>query len=275
MKQSVWTNKSNPQAFVTTNKQRLKQFEGEVYLKDGDEYEIELFNPTQNHILAKIKIDSDYISGGGIVLRPGERTFLQRFLDTNNKFVFRTYEVDNEAIEVGATANNGYVEVEFYNEIKTQPLNNGLLYGNGTTYTFNSTGTPLGMWTGTTTTGGTFTTTSSTNTATYSNINASYTSSPTSRRLTDGFLSHIDGVITNSSLSETGITEKGDKSSQEFEISDRNFLSVSFHNVAWRLLPFSKKHLTTKELNILYCGRCGAKRKKDSHKFCPHCGTQY
>ena len=275
MKQSIWTNKSNPQAFVTTNKQRLKQFEGEVYLKDGDEYEIELFNPTQNHILAKIKIDSDYISDGGIVLRPGERTFLQRFLDTNNKFVFRTYQVDNEAIETGATANNGYVEVEFYNEIKNQPLNNGLLYGNGTVTTFNSTGVPLGMWSGTTTGGGTFTTTSSTGTATYTSINASYTSSPTSRRLTDGFLSHVDGIVTNTPTTETGITEKGKKSSQTFEKSDRSFTSVSFHNVAWRLLPFSTKHLTTNELNILYCGGCGAKRKKDSHKFCPHCGTQY
>jgi hypothetical protein len=275
MKQSIWTNKSNPQAFVTKDKQRLKQFEGEVYLKDGDEYQIELFNPTQNHILAKIKIDSDYISGGGIVLRPGERTFLQRFLDTNNKFVFRTYEVDKEAIEVGATANNGYVEVEFYNEIKTQSFNNGILYGNGTITTFNSTGIPPGMWTGTTTTGGTAFTTTSSNTATYSNINASYTAATTSRRLTDGLLSHVSGIVEDNPISETGITEKGGKSSQEFETSDRNFLSVSFHNVAWRLLPFSKKHLSTNELNILYCGGCGAKRKKDSHKFCPHCGTQY
>jgi len=291
MKQSVWTNKSNPQAFVTKDKQRLKQFEGEVYLKDGDEYQIELFNPTQNHILAKIKIDSDYISGGGIVLRPGERTFLQRFLDTNNKFVFRTYEVDNEAIEVGATSNNGYVEVEFYNEIKNSPSNNGLLYGNGTTNTFNSTGTPLGMWSGTTiagnasftTTGGvggTFTTTggfvSTTNSAdTTTNVNVNYSDNIGSRRITDEFLSFINNEMKSPSVSETGITEKGGKSSQKFETSDRNFLSVSFHNVAWRLLPFSKKILSTNELNILYCGGCGAKRKKDSHKFCPHCGTEY
>ena len=273
MKQSIWTNKSNPQAFVTTNKQRLKQFEGEVYLKDGDEYEIELFNPTQNHILAKIKIDSDYISDGGIVLRPGERTFLQRFLDTNNKFVFRTYNVDNEAIELGATANNGYVEVEFYNEIKMQTTNTGLLYGNGTTYTFNSTGTQTIPWSSTTN-GATFTTTS-TGTVNLANINASYTSNVSSRRLTDNFLSHIDGNITNTAVSETGITEKGEKSSQEFEKSHKNFTSSPFFNVAWRLLPFSQKNLTTNELNILYCGGCGAKRKKDSHKFCPHCGTQY
>jgi len=288
MKQSIWTNKSNPQSFITKDKQRLKQFEGIVHLKDGDEYEIELFNPTKNHILAKIKIDSDYISGGGIVLRPGERTFLQRFLDTNNKFVFRTYEVDSEAIETGATSNNGYVEVEFYNEIKTQTSNNGLLYGNGTTNTFNSTGT--GMWRGDITTGGTpFTTTggvggvftstggfvNSTNSADGTNVNVNYSDNISSRRITDEFLTFINNEIKAPSISETGITEKGGKSSQEFELSTKKFTSVSFHNIAWRLLPLSTKQLTTNELNISYCGGCGAKRKKDSHKFCPICGTEY
>jgi hypothetical protein len=288
MKQSIWTNKSNPQSFITKDKQRLKQFEGIVHLNDGDEYEIELFNPTKNHILAKIKIDSDYISGGGIVLRPGERTFLQRFLDTNNKFVFRTYEVDSEAIETGATSNNGDVEVEFYNEIKFQTSNRGLLYANGTTNTFNSTGTV--MWGGDTTTyGGSFTTTGGvgggvftttgvgnvTNASETTNINANYSDNVSSRRITDEFLTFINNEIKAPSISETGITEKGGKSSQEFESSTKKFTSVSFHNIAWRLLPLSTKQLTTNELNISYCGGCGAKRKKDSHKFCPICGTEY
>ena len=277
MKQSIWTNKSNPQSFITKDKQRLKQFEGIVHLKDGDEYEIELFNPTKNHILAKIKIDSDYISGGGIVLRPGERTFLQRFLDTNNKFVFRTYEVDSEAIETGATSNNGYVAVEFYNEIKFQTSNRGLLYANGTTNTFNSTGTV--MWGGDTTTyGGSFTTTgvgNVTNASETTNINVNYSDNVSSRRITDEFLTFINNEIKAPSISETGITEKGGESSQEFELSTKKFTSVSFHNTAWRLLPLSTKQLTTNELNISYCGGCGAKRKKDSHKFCPICGTEY
>ena len=122
MKQSIWTvgQPSNPQAFITKRKQRIKQFEGQVYLNDGDEYEIEIFNPQPNHILAKIKVDNQYLTGGGIVLRPGERVFLERFLDSNNKFVFRTYEVGKEAVNLGAIDNNGYVEVEFYAEWKQQ-----------------------------------------------------------------------------------------------------------------------------------------------------------
>jgi hypothetical protein len=157
MKQSIWTNgsSSNPQAFITKGKQRIKQFEGQVYLNDGDEYQIELFNPTPNHILTKIKIDKDYLSGGGIVLRPGERVFLERFLDSNNKFVFRTYEVGKEAVNVGAIDNNGYIEIEFYNEYISTPT-----YYSGTinTLTINN---PNPNW-------GTFTTTG-TSTAYYNN----------------------------------------------------------------------------------------------------------
>lgn len=270
MKQSVWTSKSNPQMFITKDKQRIKQFEGQVYLNDGDEYQIELFNPTPNHILAKIKIDTDYISGGGIALRPGERVFLERFLDSNNKFVFRTYDVDNEAIEVGATSNNGYVEVNFYDEMKNIPTigtntitTNGLLYGNNTlpytSFTSNHSGNA------------TFTT--------MANVNTTFTNTS----LSNTFLSHIDGTVTNtvegpnkrSSVSETGITEKGGVSSQKFESSSRTFSFSSFYNVSWRILPNSQKTFNKEELNVLYCGECGSKRKRDTHKFCPHCGTKY
>jgi hypothetical protein len=263
MKQSVWTSgsPSNPQAFVTKNKQRVKQFEGQVYLNDGDEYQIELFNPTPNHILAKIKIDANYLSGGGIVLRPGERVFLERFLDTNNKFVFKTYEVGKEAVNAGALANNGYVKIEFcqeqpkFNSYPNYPLNrtiydNGILRGNsgfGTTYTTNTLGNTTFTTTGTSLT---------TSTAYYNNI------TPTS------------AIATNNKV-ETGLTEKGGSSNQTFTNSDREFYSYSFHNVAWRILPTSQKQYRKEELSVAYCGECGAKRKKDTHKFCPHCGTKF
>ena len=255
MKQSVWTQTSNPQAFITKGKQRIKQFEGQVYLNDGDEYQIELFNPTSNHILAKIKIDANYLSDGGIVLRPGERVFLERFLDSNNKFVFRTYEVGKEAVNAGALANNGYVKIEFYQEqpkLNSYPsypnrtiYNDGIFRGNvglgysGTTYTTNTLGN----------------TTFTTSTAYYNNI------TPTS-------------MVSNNKV-ETGLTEKGESSNQTFTNSDREFYSYSFHNVVWRILPTSQKQYHKEDLGILYCGECGAKRKKDTHKFCPHCGTKF
>ncbi len=257
MKQSIWTvnQPSNPQAFITKRKQRLKQNDGQVYLNDGDEYEIEIFNPTPTHILAKIKIDKDYLSGGGIVLRPGERVFLERFLDSNNKFVFRTYEVGKEAVNLGAIDNNGYVEIQFFNENKpTNYLSGG--YG---TITTSSSGNWLG---GTTYTTNTLGISGTTPTSYYNNV------SLTSNTFAGPNVRSLNKI-------ETGTTEKGDTSNQQFTSSDRTFHSYAFHNVAWRILPTSRKQYHKEELSILYCGECGAKRKKDTHKFCPHCGTKF
>ena len=247
MKQSVWTttSTSQAQAFITKRKQRLKQINRNIYLKDGDEYEIELFNPNPSYILAKIKIDGEYLSGGGIVLRPGERVFLERFLDSKNKFVFRTYNVDGEAEYVGALRNNGLIEVEFY--LEQQKI---MLYGNNTfttstPYTFNGNPTTF-------TTTGTYTT---------NNLNSVVSTSNTSTYL--------------SKTIETGTTERGSNSNQQFTNSDRSFEWSPFQTTIWKILPESQKQYDAKELNVLYCGECGSKRKKDTHKFCPHCGTKF
>ena len=263
MKQSIWTSgsPSNPQAFITKSKQRIKQFEGQVYLNDGDEYEIEIFNPTPSHVLAKIKVDNQYLSGGGIVLRPGERIFLERFLDSNNKFVFRTYEVGKEAVNLGAIDNNGYVEIQFYNEYRQSTsywggnpitLNGTVTYTTGTPYLGNTTYTTSGVG-------------SITTSAFY---NASLTSA-TSNTLAGPNIRNVSNKI------ETGTTEKGGESNQKFTQSNKDFYSYSFYNVAWRILPNSVKQYHKEELGVLYCGECGAKRKKDTHKFCPHCGTKF
>jgi hypothetical protein len=256
MKQSVWTttSTSQAQAFITKRKQRLKQINRNIYLKDGDEYEIELFNPNSSYILAKIKIDGDYLSGGGIVLRPGERVFLERFLDSKNKFVFRTYNVDGEAEYVGALRNNGLIEVEFYLEQQKNMLYGNNTFTTSTPYTFN--GNPT-----------TFTTTGAgvgTATGTYTSTNVNLSASTTSNSTT-----YLSNTI------ETGTTERGSNSNQQFTNSDRSFKWSPFQTTIWKILPESQKKYDAKELNVLYCGECGSKRKKDTHKFCPHCGTKF
>ena len=261
---STWSAYKRPEAFITKAKKRIKQFDGQVYLSDGDEYEIELFNPTQDVILAKIKLDGNYISGGGIVLRRGERVFLERFLDSPNKFKFSTYEVNGKNQEVQeAIANNGYVEIEFYSEyISTIP--NRTLYGNGLVYNGSSTtthtinGNPI-----TFTTTGTNFTTSATSTSTFYNAS----------------LSKSENVLRKAHLTdrklETGTTEMGSGSEQTFQHTNKTFNSFSFWNVSWQILPKSQKQYTAEEVGVNYCGNCGAKRKKSSFKFCPHCGTQF
>jgi hypothetical protein len=248
---NTWSATKRPEAFITKGKKRIKQFDGQVYLSDGDEYEIELFNPTQEVVLAKIKIDGDYIAGGGIVLRRGERVFLERFLDSPNRFKFSTYVVNGNNTEVqNAIKNNGYVEIEFYDEYKPT-WNSGFLTTGTNIHTIN--GNPI-----------TFTTTSGT-TSTSTFYNASLTANtfagPNIRNL--------------SNKVETGTTEKGGSSEQSFQHTNKTFNSFSFWNVAWQILPTSQKQYTAEEVGVNYCGECGAKRKKSSFKFCPHCGNKF
>ena len=248
---NTWSATKRPEAFITKGKKRIKQFDGQVYLSDGDEYEIELFNPTQEVVLAKIKIDGDYIAGCGIVLWRGERVFLERFLDSPNRFKFSTYVVNGNNTEVqDAIKNNGYVEIEFYDEYKPT-WNSGFLTTGTNIHTIN--GNPI-----------TFTTTSGT-TSTSTFYNASLTANtfagPNIRNL--------------SNKVETGTTEKGGSSEQAFQHTNKTFNSFSFWNVAWQILPTSQKQYTAEEVGVNYCGECGAKRKKSSFKFCPHCGNKF
>jgi hypothetical protein len=260
---NTWSATKRPEAFVTKGKKRIKQFDGQVYLSDGDEYEIELFNPTQEVVLAKIKIDGDYIAGGGIVLRRGERVFLERFLDSPNKFKYSTYVVSGNNTEVqDAIANNGYVEIEFYSEYKST-LPNRTIYGspNFTYSTHTVNGNPITF----TTTGVNSLTSGTATTSTSTFYNASLTSNtfegPNIRNL--------------SNKVETGTTEKGGSSEQSFQHTNKTFNQFSFWNVAWQILPISQKQYTAEEVGVNYCGNCGAKRKKSSFKFCPQCGTKF
>ena len=263
----AWYSVKKPEAFITKAKKRIKQNLGKVYLSDGDEYEIELFNPTQDIILAKIKLDGNYISGGGIVLRRGERVFLERFLDSPKKFKFSTYEVNGKNVEAQESiSKNGNVEVEFYSEYK--PFTpNVFLYGNGTTTT-----TPInGCLTTFTTTGKSFSTSAiSTNTFYNASLNSKSLVADTFDKLEQQKISHLsDRKI------ETGITEMGDSSAQTFEHSNKSFNSIAFYNVYWKIFPNTEKQYTAEELSVSYCGNCGSKKKKSSFKFCPHCGTKF
>lgn len=275
MKQSVWTNSSKPQAFITQRKQRVKQhkttqtlLDSIIYLNDGDNYEIELFNPKSVHLLAKIKIDGQYLPGGGIVLRPGERVFLERFLDSNNKFVFRTYEVGKEAITLGATENNGFVGIDFYTEQIQSPT-----YWGGNQNTLNLNGNITYTTTPNVFTTNTLGISGITNTAYYSSNTGTLTSGINSVVTTTS--NTIAGPNIRSNKIETGTTEKGESSSQQFTHSYKNFNMHSCEAVLYQILPNSQKQYHKEDLGVLYCGECGAKRKKDTHKFCPHCGTKF
>jgi hypothetical protein len=206
-----------PSAFITVRKQRQKQNGKNVYLHDRTEFEIELHNPTNDSILAKISLNGNRISNSGVVLKPGQRVFLERYLDEDRKFLFETYEVSDNKTNQRAIENNGLVIVEFFNKMIFTNyghlggytyLNNQLLYGSGIVN-----GNPT-----------IFTTTGLGN----SNI--------------------IGNTSTSDAKIETGRVEKGDKSDQEFGTSYEMFNTNVSWVKEWKILPFSAKDITTKDL---------------------------
>lgn len=293
---------SYPEAFVTKGKQRVKQFGGNVYLKDGDNFEIEIFNPTAGHILAKISLDDKLISYSGLILRPGERIFLERYIDSNNKFLYSTYEVNgNNPVVQNAIKSNGNLKVEFFGEMPTpRPF-----YGSGTTVTIGNptwintfnTGTPIygtpttlsttGMYNGTVTATSANFSADATPTA-FASASATYTASPSgdaSSFVCLDSLTYMD--MEQSSMErpksfppqdfprkiETGTIEKGSSSKQKFETSSREFYTYPFHKSEWKILPNSQKPVTSDDLKQ-FCTNCGGKIVKSTYKFCPNCGEK-
>jgi len=305
MKQTITAPSGSPTANLAINKSRIKIYKNAgslptYYLEKGQEFSIELFNPTSDTILAKIHLNGNAIAQGGLVLRPGERVFLDRYIDVAKKFVFDTYEVSNSAEVRKAIEDNGDFKVEFYKEsiYNRYPhirlngsYNQGLPYQNYHNGYYNS-GTPLYRGDITTSNSGTFTGAGSVtlgltngivncgaSTSYNTSAGMSYTSeinSPCLDSLNDEI--QVPNKLRTKSLKsksiETGRVEMGEESSQKLQTVSKTFDSYAFHTVSYKMLPLSQKVNSTEDLNVKrYCTNCGAKQKAN-YKFCPTCGSR-
>jgi len=256
---------------ITRNRNRAKIYGDSVYLKDGENFEIELFNPTTVRVLAKITINGNSISSSGIVLKPGERVYLERFIDTNNKFVFETYEVENSNESLNAIRNNGLITVDFYQEIFTNNNitldNNFYFYPTFTTNSIGITGNigPSGIIG------------SSSLTSNLDHFNSTFTSfGGTTENNLFVTSSMVNDSIKGSNASnsiETGRIEKGESSSQSFSTTNGNFSYFPGKSISYRLITASQKPVESSEIRS-YCTGCGTRIKKASWKFCPSCGEK-
>lgn len=289
-----------PTANIAVNKSRLKVYNntGDMptyYLQKGQEFQIELFNPTTDVILAKIILNGNPISQGGLVLNPGQRVFLDRYLDVAKKFLFDTYEVSASEEVKKAIEKNGDFKVEFYRE-RVEPKfnpNYGTLTinnSNGTYFSGNLNNTiggyassiPNGNVNLTNTSGhiGTTALYSSPISNTFFDQNAS-NNIPTLDSF-DDTLSLDMSDVTRSSRTlksrsksiETGRVEQGSHSDQKVVTVDKKFEYWAFHTIEYKMLPVSQKINTVEDLQVkVYCTNCGAKLGK-GHKFCGQCGTK-
>jgi len=303
MKKQFITGPSMPTAQICINKSRLKVYNKEsfptYYLTKGQEFQIELFNPTSDTVLAKIYLNNKAISQGGLVIRPGERVFLERYLDVAKKFLFDTYEVANTAEVQKAIEDNGDFKVEFFREQRPQYIYNGITISSQPISTVLCGSGGSAGW------GGSFTTTSNnlnlrssssstsmglaniSNTSSYTanlSMDQQLNGATTDGMFSDSFESRVternrkntlkESLLKSKKTIETGRVEAGSQSSQEIKTVSKSFEYFPFHTTEYKLSPVSQKVNTSEDINVKrYCHNCGAKQKPE-FKFCPSCGAK-
>lgn len=242
-------NENLPSVWVTKNRNRLKRYDGNnYYLNNKDEFELEIFNPTKDNILAKILLNDKLISETGLIIRPGQRVYLERYLDDNKKFLFETYTVENSTAATEAIKNNGSIQILFYKESYITNFNRDIYYGNllNTDYIYYT--NPL-----------------------YNNLGINDLGNNSYNITTTCFSNIETGEIKINNNIETGQISKGSNSNQKFTNSNMSFEYFHFHKEVYKILPFSVK---SEDDLRLYCSNCGTRRKKSSWKFCPSCGNK-
>ena len=276
-----------PSAWIVspTDKGRKKIYlNNNIYLDNGSEFQIELFNPLTDSILAELKINGKLASRSGLVLRPGERFYLDCYIDDKKKFIFKTYNIESSNEAKSATVDNGIVEISFYKEkvVKNTPIFGGCStnpwYVQQWTYNPTITVNPFNNVINTS-----YYSDSSINymnTSYYSLSNTSsynlYDEQTKSLNLNQISDRKFRGTPAPScvppkfKMEETGRIEKGNNSNQIFESVNMDFESFYVNKITYQLLPNSKKPMTTADFKKSCCGY----RLKGSEKFCPNCGIR-
>ena len=246
-----------------------------VYLDNGQEFQIQLFNPHNFTIGAEIFINDEKLSNR-LVLKPGERVWLERYLDVKKKFKFSTYEVEGNNKDVQeAIKDNGNIEVKFYKESRNKEYypsvivyDNNWLNNKNDNITYPSPITVFYNISNDLNTGNYCNYTSKTSNC-CTNLNTNYASSISTQDT--NYTASIS--IPDEMICETGRIETGSQSTQEFNNVNIDFEYLPFITEKIKLLPISQKPFTANDLHKIYCPECGRKLKT-TYKFCPFCGSK-
>jgi hypothetical protein len=261
-------------ASIAVKGNKIKSYNGSFYLKSGQEFEIDLQNFTKDIVAAQLFMNGKAISNSMLVLKPGQKVLLTRYLDEAKKFLFETYKVDGSPETQKAIEDNGNIEVKFYKEKPTLPVS-------PITYTTASSGTwwggPIygGTTTGTVNVNNMYNSLTGTTSSSYGgqHVNSVSKSLKSRARGASGESATMDWMAQSEEV-ETGRVEKGSYSDQKFKNFVGDFETYPFQIVKIKLLPHQYKPLTVSDL-AEYCVECGTKNKKGNYKFCPKCGTKY
>lgn len=272
---------------IAIDKSLLKEYSTQkssrtVYLNDGEEFQLQLFNPYDYTVAAKIFINNEELTHL-LVIKPGQRIWLERYLDQPRKFKFSTYEIEDSPEAGFATRNNGSVRVEFYKErtkiYSPVSISSSTYVWNGDYKPFNPIGERILFSSDCSNLGA-----NSVNTVLSASCDGAATSACYCSTITTGDDNcETFGFSAASALEdrfepqskgiETGRIEKGSHSNQDFENVDLDFYTYSFNTEELLILPTSRKVATANDLQKVYCTSCGRKLQK-KYKFCPFCGAK-
>jgi hypothetical protein len=247
-----------PEVHLSVGRARRRLVSGTYHLKDGEEFELEIFNPLTEKIGCEISLNGKPISSSKLVLNPGQRVYLERGLDDNLKFKFSTYEVEDSPEAKAAISNNGLVSVRFFKEQSyfrwsTITWAQAPISPTAQPYTFSNT-CDFNM-----------------------NANIGMRSDPVDPPISSMFccssqIDSLDLTLDRSDATiETGRVEKGSVSSQHIGSTIAEFCPFSFHMASFKILPLSQVEASQIRQ---YCPECRCRIRKSSWKWCPQCGEE-
>ena len=282
-------------AKIAINKSLLKEYSNSsndriVYLNDNTEFQIQIYNPYSYPIGVEFSFNGSS-SDNLLYVRPGQRIWLDRYLTEQKKFKFTTYEVEDTKTNEYAIKNNGEIIVKFYKEKEKQQIyyinnintydygyNSGITkYYNDKLYSTCDINLCSSSITGSASTSAS--TPSCASIQTYSaSINDSISTATSACYNGQTGSAHTKGIrkLISTKLSdniETGRIEKGSYSNQKLTNIDTEFECWPFKTETIKLLPMSRKPITSNDLNKIYCSNCGRKLNQ-KYKYCPYCGAK-
>ena len=293
-------------AKVAVNKSLLKEYSNSsneriVYMENGTEFQIQIFNPYSYTIGVSLCFNNNRKESNLLVLRPGERIWLDRYLDNEARLLFSTYEVGNSQAVKEAIKDNGNLCIKFYKEqekinwnntifinnaINAEPWNHVDVYYKNLPKSYCNTkledrsldfaGDNINCYNATIDLcSAEINGAASVNTAASATTSCTYDASSITSASTSNSYDNRDLSLskTRSKSIETGRIEEGSHSNQKFENVYKDFEYWPFKTEYIKILPTSQKQINSNDLKKLYCHECGRKLNK-KYKFCPYCGTK-
>lgn len=257
-------------AKLAVRKSLLKEYKNSsneriVYINDNTEFQIEVYNPYNYVIGVSFSFNNNYQGNSQLlVVRPGERIWLDRYLDNDAKLLFSTYEINNTRQNREAIRDNGNLVIRFFKE-DNHDWKNNIWVSNIKNYDWEEL-KPINVYYN-----NSYPNYTTSITSTASTFNDYTATSASTNNYSDIKCSSLN--IENANKIETGRIERGSRSNQKIKDVNIDFEYFPFRTETIHILPTSQKPVTSNDLKKKYCTECGRKISP-KYKYCPFCGNK-